>query len=258
MKINEDVINILADSTINANKLYLPKVQLERNLYLAVNKVLEAIGGKWNRYEKAHIFSNCPENIIEEILQSGEYTDAKKEYQFFETPDDLAQRLVDLACIGNSDTVLEPSAGKGRIAKYINAQYLKGCDCIELNPECRRQLIEDGFNVVAEDFLTFNKRYDIIVANPPFNKQQDIDHVLHMIELANKRVVSVVSASIMFRENKKTVEFKNKISELGGTIMALPEKSFVESGTNARACVITVELNGNGNYQKQEQLGFEL
>ena len=233
MKINDDVANILANSTVEENKLFLPQSQLERKLYLSVDKVLKAIGGKWNRKGKAHLFPESPENIIEEILQTGEYTDAKKEYNFFETPEPLAKQLIEMAAI-DGGTVLEPSAGRGAIAKFLS------CDCVEVEEGNRKYLSEKRFKLVGEDFLQFNTPYDYIIANPPFSKQQDIDHVFHMIALARKRVVSVMSASVLFRDNKKTVEFRELINRWGGTITPLPEKTFRDSGTNVNTCVVEV------------------
>ena len=235
MKIDNDVANVLINSNVEENLLYLPQEQLERNLYLKVNKVLESLGGKWNRKAKAHIFEECPENKLENIILTGEYTDAKQEYQFFETPQDVALQLIEMANIKEGETVLEPSAGKGAIAKYI-----KGCDCVELNKDNRKYLIENGFNFVWDDFLTFNQKYDVIIANPPFTKQQDIDHVNHMIKLANKRVISVMSFSVLFRTNKKTTEFRNLVESYDGDFVELPEKSFARSGTNVNTCIVNI------------------
>ena len=239
MKINNDVANVLANSTVESDMLYLPVGQLERKLYMAVDKVLKALGGIWNRKTKAHIFKTDVEQIIEEILLTGEYTDQKKEYQFFETPPEIVEKLIKLADIKPGESVLEPSAGKGRIAGLI-----AGCHCIELNPENRKYLTENGFNLVGENFLDFTDKYDVIVANPPFTKQQDVEHITHMMKLARRRVVSVASASILFRDDKKTVELRNKIREFGGTITPLPDKSFAKSGTNVNTCIVCVDVNG--------------
>lgn len=239
MKIDNEVANILGISKMEGNKLFLPGIQLDRKVYLSVNKVLEAIGGKWNRKAKAHIFENDPANIVEEILLSGEYTNAKKEYQFFETPPELARRLVDMAEIQPRDTILEPSAGRGAIAKYINVEF--SCDCIELNPENRKYLLENGFYLVGDDFLQCRQMYDVIIANPPFTQQQDIEHVNHMITLS-RRVVSVMSASTLWRENKKTKEFRQLIADMGGIIESLPDDSFKESGTRIKTCVVCIDV----------------
>lgn len=237
MKINNDVANVLANSQIVNNKLFLPEGQLDRKLYVAVNKVLTTIKGKWNRLAKAHIFKESPAEIIDNILLTGEYTDQKKEFQFFETPQSLAKQLVELAKIKNGETVLEPSAGKARIASLID-----GCHRVELNLENKVFLLKNGFTVVGDNFMEHTKKYDVIVANPPFTKQQDIDHVNRMMDLAIRRVVSVMSASVMFRNNKKTISFRDRVKNLNGTIEMLPEKIFAESGTNVRTCVVCVDV----------------
>jgi len=233
MKISNDVANILSNSTVKGINLFLPEGQLDRKLYVSVDKVLNAIGGKWNRKGKSHIFGSNPENIIEEILQTGEYTDAKKEYNFFETPEPLAKQLIEMAEI-DGGTVLEPSAGRGAIARFVC------CDCVEIEKENRKYLSETGFSLVGSDFLQFNIPFDYIIANPPFQKQQDISHVTHMISLARKKVVSVMSASVLFRTNRKTVEFRELIDRWNGIITPLPEKAFKDSGTNVNTCVVEV------------------
>ena len=82
----------------------------------------------------------------------------------------------------------------------------------------------------------------MLVANPPFTGQQDIDHVLHMLKLANRRVVSVMSASVIFRDNHKTVSFRTFMDEFGGTIESLPDGSFSSSGTMVRACIFYADI----------------
>jgi hypothetical protein len=119
MKVSDEVIDVLANSETAENKLFLPPTQLERKLYVAVNKALEALGGKWNRKEKSHVFDFEPDEAIEKLLQTGEYVCAKKEFQFFETPEWLAKKMVDIADIQPGDRVLEPSAGRGAIARHL-------------------------------------------------------------------------------------------------------------------------------------------
>jgi len=237
-QISEEVANVLGDAEITGDQLVLVGT-LDRKLYVSVNKVLDSIGGKWNRKAKAHIFDSNPEEVISDILLTGEYRDKKedqKKFQFFETPDDIAQHLVDLACIGESDAVLEPSAGEGRIA-----DLMPRCDVIELEAGRRAHLEDKGFNVVGDDFLNYKgPPYDVIVANPPFTNQQDIDHINHMLDLA-PCVVSVACANVMWRSNKKAVAFRERIADFGGTIELLPEQSFKESGTLINTCVVHVE-----------------
>jgi len=237
MRIDSDVEQILIDSRVEGQLLFLPHTQLERQLYLKVNKALEAIGGTWNRKQKAHLFDYDPADAIEQIVLTGEFIDPKKEFQFFETPPEIAKQLVEMACIEKYDYVLEPSAGHGAIAQFLPLPV-----CAEINPKCQDVLKERGWPVVAYDFLKYQDRHDVIVANPPFSKQQDIDHVNHMLDIADKRVVSVMSGSVLFRDNKKTIQFRDRISKLGGCIEPLPDGAFKSSGTNVRTCVVKVDL----------------
>lgn len=244
MKIDTEYLKVIDQSTIKDNKLFLPDMQLDRKTYLGVNKVLESLGGKWNRKEKCHIFPNDIEDAINEAMLTGEYTDQKKEFNFFETPEDIAKKLVELACIKTGDVVLEPSAGKGAIAQHIilNGMWSSRCHllCIEIMDDNIFYLTTHGYKVVHVDFLTYNEPCDVIIANPPFTKQQDIDHVNHMIKLAKRKVVSIMSSSINFRENKKTKEFRKLLNKYDHQIIALPPGAFKESGTMVNACIVVV------------------
>jgi hypothetical protein len=46
---------------------FLPKIQLDRKQYVSINEVLETIGLKWSRKEKAHIADCTPEELTEAI-----------------------------------------------------------------------------------------------------------------------------------------------------------------------------------------------
>jgi hypothetical protein len=53
------------------------------------------------------------EEAIQDIIESGECETLKetiKKFQFFPTPNDVAEYLVELAELKETDTVLEPSA----------------------------------------------------------------------------------------------------------------------------------------------------
>lgn len=65
-------------------------------------------------------------------------------------------------------------------------------DCIEIESELRATLKGKRFNVVHDDFLTYNtaKRYDLIFMNPPFS---DADrHLLKAIDMQERYGGTVV------------------------------------------------------------------
>ena len=244
MKINETVRDILAECRVEGNILMLPDRQLDRNVYVSVNKVLEAMGGKWNRKAKGHVFDFSPEATLEEIVLSGEYTDTKKELQFFETPKELAVRLCDMAEITAECSVIEPSAGRGRIADEILKRNPKSIVCFEINNGMEMYLKDKGYDVYYRDFLEVDDEVsaDRIVMNPPFSKQQDIDHVYKAYDCLKPGgiLVSVMSTSHTYRTNSKSELFREFLEQIGAEVEILPEGTFKESGTMVNTCVVKI------------------
>jgi len=245
MGIKENIRDILAECRAEGNVVYLPDRQLERADYEAVNKVLSALGGKWNRKAKGHVFDYEPEDALEEVVLSGEYSDVKKEFQFFETPKELAQKLCDMAEITSDCSVLEPSVGKGRIADEIIKRNPKDLRCYEINKDLEKFFSEKEYSVKFGDFLKASEEEinaDRIVMNPPFSKQQDIDHVYKAFEVLNPDgiLVSIMSTSHTYRTNRKSELFRDFLEMTDAEVEILPEGTFKESGTMVRSCIIKI------------------
>lgn len=246
MNITKPILEIIEQGNTEENLYCLPSIQLDRKTYLAVNKVLENLGGKWNRKQKAHIFESDISDRINNVLLTGSVVDPKKEFQFFETPSDLVRRLINMAEIRPRENILEPSAGKGVIARYIRKRYPENfLHCAELNQENRKYLYDQYFHIIGDgNFLEIDKKYDVIIANPPFApRQSDIDHVSHMIDLAQRIVVSVMGAGVKFRQNKKTLAFWDKVKQFDYELIDLPPGTFKASGTMVNAVVLKVKKN---------------
>lgn len=102
------------------------------------------------------------------------------DYQFYPTPEDLGAKLAGLIK-KPQPPILEPSAGTGNlIHAFRNGRKYNRWDshysekdfhCIELNPERAATLKGNDFNVIWDDFLTFNPLmpYTTIIMNPPFH-----------------------------------------------------------------------------------------
>lgn len=244
MKIDNETLNVLDNSLVIGNVLFLPPVPLERKLYEKVNKVLTCLGGKWNRGQQGHVFQSDPTGKIEEVILSGEVTDSKKEFQFFETPETIGKTMIEIAELSFDDDVLEPSAGRGALADLIT--NVRSLTLVELNRENVEVLRSKGYNVIESDFLRCygNQafKFSKIIMNPPFSKQQDIDHVLHAWTLLKEggRLVSIMSEGTFFRDNKKTVAFRELLDEVGYSI-PLDEGAFKESGTMVRTRIVVLE-----------------
>ncbi len=186
-------------------------------------------------------------NPVEKQIRQAEYKLlGRKIPGYFPTPKATAEKLVDAANIRSGMTVLEPSAGKGNIADTIKEKAPDTeLSTIEYQNELAGILKLKGHKVVGDDFLEHRGQYDRIVMNPPFENFQDVDHVRHAYDSLRPggRLVSVMSESPFFRSDKKAVEFRDWLDDIGGTSEKLPEKSFAEkseraTGVNARMVVI--------------------
>jgi hypothetical protein len=241
--INEENKEILKQGRIENNLYFLPNIQLSREKYVEINKVLELCGGKWNRAKKAHIFENEEKaKSIIEAQEKGEVIDKKKTYQFFETPKEIVKQMIELADIKTGMNVLEPSAGHGAICDLLPKDIQ--LFCVELERDNCVVLFDKGYKQVLKmDFLDYkpNETFERIIMNPPFTKGQDATHILHAYDLLNEigTLVSVASASVEFNSQKKYKKLRELI-EKNGKIIKLENKSFKESGTNVNTVLVVL------------------
>lgn len=237
--------DILSQCTINGLVVILPDTQLDRKVYQEVAKSLELIGGKWNRKEKGFLFAEDPTELLNQIA-SGEKRNIKKEFQFFATPSELADELVELAEIKYGDVILEPSAGQGAIIEAIlrkdSEANIFAIELMDINSSI---LTKKGFAHELGDFLKIPGQpiYDKIIANPPFSKNQDIDHIMHMYDLLKSggRLVSVASRHWKLSSNNKESKFREWIKEVGADIIDVDAGVFKSSGTQIATCIIVVD-----------------
>lgn len=222
---------------INGNRLELPTDIVFKN-YPDIKKTLTKAGGK---YKNNGFEFQVSAEVIKTRLTNGEKIDDKKKFQFFPTPHCLARDLVDYACIDENMSVLEPSAGNGSIAKLIRNDAR--ITVVEIDESHVGSLSSITSNVNICDFMDYSGlTFDRIVANPPFTKNQDIDHVIKMYELlnCNGRIVSVMSNSWRNGSQKKQINFRNFIDSVGGEIIDIDAGVFRESGTNIATCVVII------------------
>lgn len=244
MKISGSVLEILNNAKLENNILYLPPQQLERKLYLEVNKVLELLGGKWDRKIKGHKFDEDVEELLNDAINYGEIIDHKKELQYFPTPINIVKQLIELAEIAPKNWVLEPSAGEGAILRELR-KIAERAYYVEINEKFWNKLDEITPYGLRGNFLEkqpVDDLMDRVVMNPPFSKQQDIDHILHAYKYlkANGILVSVVSESPFYRNNKKSIQFREWLKKNGAEIIELEPGAFKESGTMVKTRIIKI------------------
>ncbi len=238
----ETVLDVLARSTCDGKTLTLPE-QLDRKLYLEVAKALELLGGKWSKKQKCHVFDEDAQPLIDDLVATGTVVDLKKTYQFFPTPDPVVKRLIELAELQPDMTVLEPSAGDGAIAHALPLEV--DAYVCEVQAEKRAKL--RGM-VVGGDFLGLptHHKFDRIIANPPFSRGQDVEHVSKMIDHLKPggRLVTVMSPGWRWRETAPFKAFRLRLHREDvrhSEWHALEPAAFRVSGTDVRTGILVVD-----------------
>lgn len=246
--VEQDVLNALATIHWDVNVAVLNCGQLPRDLYVRVNKVLESLGGKWNRKAKGHVFDGPCAEDLELVIEQRRFIAGgmKQLLGQFNTPDDLADRMAMMLDLPDSASVLEPSAGTGsllRAVRRVNPNLVHLC-AVEIGQSKAEKLYDFASLVFCMDFLIFNpdKKYDCVIMNPPFSKQVDVDHVKHAWDLLadGGRLVSIMSPGWTFRSNRKSVEFRDFV-QANGSFQELPDGTFHESGTDVRTVLVTLD-----------------
>lgn len=261
-KPSSEALDVLQRVTTTGTTVTITSGQLARPLYAEVDKVLKALGGKWDRRAGGHVFTADPSDALDEVIATGVLASAKTPNQragFFPTPGWLAVDLADRLKITSKDFVLEPSAGLGALVKEILA---RGASCLAVEyDEARARTIRDvprgddgdlwihtgDFMEVTQEFILAGEDQlpNVALMNPPFLKVglgDHIDHVRHAFELLSPdgRLGAVMPASVKFRQDKRHAAFRAWIYSHDGDIDDVPEGTFKESGTDVRTVFVTV------------------
>jgi len=253
-QIHQDIINIFqnADTTESSIKI---NSRLDQKLYVSTNKIIETIGGKWNRKRKCHTFNYDPRTIIDNIIKTATLdtsnlcidviksamingTQAKAIPDLFPTPSKIVQQLIGLANLAIGQRILEPSAGAGNIVSAIIDRSLQSeIVVVEINAALATELKQRYPNVIVynADFLTLNDigLYDRIIMNPPFSQAADIKHILHARSklVPSGKIVTICSAGA--RQIKQ-------IKSIAEQWIDIPAKSFKKEGTNIKTVIAVV------------------
>jgi hypothetical protein len=246
-KITDAVRDVLAAATIDATTVRL-NGQLDRDLYVQVDKVLRAAGGKWDRKTRAHVFDRDPREALGLAVETGQATNVKKALQAFYTPPELAARIAALARVEAGHLVLEPSAGQGALADAVRAaQPGARVRCVEVDPVAVEHL-RGRYPVDVGDFLGMQPvpevdAYDRIVMNPPFTKGQDIAHVTHALGFLKPggRLVALTAPGWRFAENQAARSFRALLDILGAHVEEVPAGTFKASGTGVATVLVVVD-----------------
>lgn len=247
IKITEDVLDVLKDCKFESNKIQLPEIQLDRNLYDDVNKVLVAIGYKWDKKSKCHISEYDVLEQFQNALKNKEVIDWKKSTDFFFTPDILVNEMLGLVTQYrlNEFTMLEPSAGQGHILDLFSYNFPNAkINCVDINPNHCEFLKKKGYSPICSNFLDVEPfPVDVIIMNPPFT--YEIEHIKHAFEFLKigGQLLTITSTAILSGKNSKYKEFKKWFEDNWGYDYPIENLnySFKDSGTNVKVKLLSME-----------------
>jgi SAM-dependent methyltransferase len=192
------------------------------------------------------IRNNTPQEIRNEVATRVEVFLNKKYIR--ETSSEVAKLLVSQAgALYNSHWILEPSAGKGKVAdliKSIIGEDTSRLTCVELNKELVDVLKEKGYKPYHGDFLNFkpDQQYDKIIACPPFIRNVDCNHIIKMYEVLKPGgiLVSLTSPLWMIHNEEHQVKFREFLKEKDYWIKMLPDNSFMEKEKTVPTAIIKI------------------
>lgn len=189
-------------------------------------------------------------------------------YGFYPTPAPAAQLILRNAPIWHRSKeddrlkILEPSAGTGNLARACIPKYERSfdqdryrndhvVDCIEIQQHLIPDLKGMGLGrVFNADFMQIEPEttglYDLVIMNPPFDRERDIDHVVHALKFlkADGQLIAIMSAGTEFRQTRKSIAFRELMESMGADWRDLPPGSFSSVGTHVNTGYISVRKNG--------------
>lgn len=256
MHIPEEVLVVLRGAVLTSTTVTLPPEKLDRKLYVQVNNVLEAAGGKWDRRMRAHVFPRDPRELLGLAVETGQIVSKKTELQAFYTPAALATHVASFlpswATAKPSLRVLEPSAGHGALLKPLLAAgvWPTNVTCYDIDEEAVAVLNGHGYRASCRDFLTVLDpalvcTFDVVVMNPPFAKGQAVAHVHHALRFPKigGRLLAIMPPTWETSRVKAAVALRDALTKSydGWLVRPLPDGSFREAGTDVKVVLLDAE-----------------
>lgn len=237
-------LNWVAKMKVEGNFLKLPSERMSTSEYNDVKRIMLKSEGVYNK--NAFEFEEPAIDVYLRILGGEEYN-MRKKYQYYGTPAATGDYMVKLAEIKCGMKFLEPSAGRAalmnaiwRVCPEAKIDYF---EAMPTNLKVLKELSNVAF--LGEDFLKIktSKKYDRIIANPPFSKDQDQAHIRLMYDLLapKGRLVTVSATHWQFANDKHSTAFREWIAKIGAQVIDVPAGTFKESGTMVPTVIIVAD-----------------
>ena len=161
-------------------------------------------------------------------------------FQLFQTPLEVAARLVAALGLPLGARVLEPSAGLGRILDALAPFTPAEVVAVESAPACAGELFRQdraGVRIVQRDFLACTVgelgTFDAVAMNPPFHMRADIRHILHARKFLKPG--GRLAALCMDTEHRRAA-----LRLLASSWQELPAGTFGKEGTGVATVLLTM------------------
>jgi hypothetical protein len=161
---------------------------------------------------------------------------------FFPTPPEIINRMLQIARIDSSHRVLEPSAGAGDLCLAVR-KLGAVVECFEINSDLHQSLTLLGFQPLDRDFLFATPRpiYDRVLMNPPFSGDAYIDHVRAAYEwlAPGGELVAVLPSGYQSSRSLQRRNFSDWLDDLDASRYDNPANAFTKSD---RSCGVSTHL----------------
>jgi 16S rRNA G966 N2-methylase RsmD len=195
----EDSINFIFNMNLSDREF-----AIENNILDDFNNLVEYLGGKIIK-EKFHLYEfDYDIKDVKDIISINGYIDDEVTFQQYYTKDNIAKIAYETLIDGysteklNNSTFLEPSCGRGSLLNLLPKKNSLGIDISEINTSI---LKAKGFKTKCIDFVDFSNktsnRFDFILLNPPYTKNQGYNHTLSAYNLLNENgtLVAILQSS---------------------------------------------------------------
>lgn len=207
----------------------------------------QGVGGK--EFDAATPSENDPfDNAVLDYYSNQKLNKNNREgIDYFPTPEPLGYKMVEWAGLSEGDSVLEPSAGHGAIARYVP----KTNELVSIEPSqslfTKLQLKAGGLgrkflNNTFENYA-LNNKHDVIVMNPPFGKAgalaiQHVDKAFKHLDEGGRIVAIIPRGSTDKKFDKWYNEQKNIAMRAE---VNLPDILFQLAGTRVACRVVVLD-----------------
>jgi 16S rRNA G966 N2-methylase RsmD len=176
---------------------------------------------------------------------------------FYPTPDDVIESMLRHEEI-TGKTILEPSAGSGKIVEYLKLAGAGKVIACELNDDLRK-IVESKCDVIESNFLHVKSEQvshvNMIIMNPPFSS--GARHILHAYEIAPAgcKIISLCNIATIVNDDRRERSELANVIEMHGYYEDMGN-CFSNADRQTDVQVALVKLTKPGGSYEQEFEGF--